>query len=94
MQLKIKRGKTLWLLPINGEFTQKELQPYTAVMKKQGISVLNHGERVNVPLETFDKKGILAAFKQAAQQGVHPTRRSVAQKVSSKSKGSVKPARG
>ena len=68
MQLKVKRGKILWLLPIKGEFTQKELQPYAAVMKKQGISVLNHGERVNVPLETFDKKGILAAFKQAAQQ--------------------------
>jgi len=35
-----------------------------------------------------------AAILKAAQHGVHPTRGSVAQKVSSKSKGSVKPARG
>lgn len=34
------------------------------------------------------------ANKHAAQHSVHPTRGSVAQKVSSKSKGSVKPARG
>ena len=32
--------------------------------------------------------------EQAAQQSVQPTRGSVAQKVSSKSKGSAKPARG
>ena len=35
-----------------------------------------------------------AAILKAAQHGLHPTRGSVAQKVSSKSKGSAKPARG
>lgn len=37
---------------------------------------------------------VVAAGMVSAQQSVHPTRRSVAQKGKSKSKGSVKPARG
>jgi hypothetical protein len=36
----------------------------------------------------------LRALLEATQQSVHPTRRSVAQKVSSKSKKVAKPARG
>ena len=39
-------------------------------------------------------KDMTSAILKAAQHGVHPTRGSVAQKVSSNKKGSAKPARG
>lgn len=43
----------------------------------------------------FDIKDFeILALQIRAQQSVHPTRRSVAQKGKSKSKGSAKPARG
>lgn len=62
------------------------------VMVEDGQPNFNiNGEKVNCPRCLR----IIAVCKEyTAQQSVHPTRGSVAQKVSSKSKKVVKPARG
>ncbi len=75
MQLKRKLGKSQWLMRIgNDEFTADELKPYERIMRKHGISILQPGERVQVPSRQFTKAEILAAFQQAAQQSVQATR--------------------
>lgn len=50
------------------------------------------GKCFDVP--TRNRHAFLVDLKNAAEHSVHLTRGSVAQKVSSKSKGSAKPARG
>lgn len=68
---------------------------YTLVAPDAELAISFAKVRFTQPREYVVSVELVAVLdEQAAQQSVHPTRGSVAQKVSSKSKGSAKPARG
>jgi hypothetical protein len=76
MQVKIKLGREWWLMPIKGEFTKKELEPYFRVPY---LAPLEMGEAVKffgLQKKSLAKKW-LGMIEKAYSEGYKPVRNKV-----------------